>query len=64
MNKPQLTYFKDEDILHLVISTDTEASSVEISPNITAELNVEGAIIGIEILSASLFIRDSILDPL
>jgi uncharacterized protein YuzE len=57
-----MTYFKDEDILHLVVSDDPEASSVEISPNITVELNDKGELIGIEILQASSFIRDSILE--
>ena len=62
MNKPKMTYFKDEDILHVVISDGEEVNSVEISPNITAELNDKGELIGIEILKASYFIRDSILE--
>ncbi len=62
MNKPKMNYFKDEDILHLVISDEKEAGSVELSPNITAELNENGELIGIEILEASSFIRDSILE--
>ena len=62
MNKTQLAYFKDEDILHLSISNDAEAGSVEISPNVTAELNGDGELIGIEIIGASSFIRDSILE--
>jgi len=62
MNKTKMTYFKDEDILHIVISDENEASSVELSPNVTAELNENGELIGIEILDASSFIRDSILE--
>ena len=62
MNKTKMTYFKDEDVSHLVISEGNEASSVELSPNITAEINKDGEIIGIEILEASSFIRDSILE--
>lgn len=62
MNKPQMTYFEQEDTLHLVISDEPEAGSVEVSPNITAELNAEGVLIGIEILQASTFIRDAILE--
>ena len=62
MNKTKMSYFKDEDILHLVISDENEASSVELSPNITAELNENGELIGIEILEASSYIRDSILE--
>ncbi|MDX9972775.1 MAG: DUF2283 domain-containing protein [FCB group bacterium] len=62
MNKPRMSYFEREDILHLVISDEPEAGSVELSPNITAELNAQGVLIGIEILCASTFIRDSILE--
>ncbi|MBW1802934.1 MAG: DUF2283 domain-containing protein [Deltaproteobacteria bacterium] len=62
MDKPKMTYFKDEDILHLAISDEKEAGSVELSPNVTAELNQNGDLIGLEILEASAFIRDSILE--
>lgn len=55
MNKTQLSYFKDSDILHINISNDSEADSIEINPNITAELNEKGELIGIEILKASSF---------
>lgn len=57
-----MTYFKEDDILHLVISEEDEAGSIELSPNITAELNDKGELIGIEILEASSYIRDSILE--
>lgn len=59
---PQMNYFEEEDILHLLISEEPESASVEISPNITAELNAEGDLIGVEILNASTYIRDSILE--
>jgi uncharacterized protein YuzE len=62
MNKAQMSYFEEEDILHLLISDEPEAGSIEVSPNITAELNAQGALIGIEIVRASTFIRDSILE--
>ena len=62
MNKTRMTYFKDEDVLHLAVSDAKEVGSVELSPNITAELNDKGELIGIEILEASSFIRDSILE--
>jgi len=62
MNKTKMIYFKDEDVLHLTISDEKESGSVELSPNITAELNKSGELIGIEILRASSFIRDSILE--
>ena len=57
-----MAYFAKEDILHLEISDDTEGGSIELTPNITAELNDDGELIGIEILNASAFIRDSILE--
>jgi len=62
MNKPKMCYFEKEDILHLMISDEEEANSVELSPNITAELNKQGELIGIEILQASTFVRDSIME--
>ena len=58
MNKPKMTYFEKEDILHLVISDEPESDSIELSPNITAELNENGKYIGIEILNARAFIED------
>jgi uncharacterized protein YuzE len=57
-----MTYFEKEDILHINISEEPEASSVEITPNITAELNESGELIGIEILSASIYVRDAIME--
>ena len=62
MNRSQMKYYEDEDILHFVISDEKEAGSVEISPNITAEINGAGELIGIEILNASAFIRDYIME--
>jgi len=57
-----MTYFKEGDVLHLVISEGPENASVEISPNVTAELDENGEIIGIEILKASSYLRDSIME--
>jgi len=59
---PQINYFKEEDILHLLISEEPESASIEISPNVTAELNADGDLIGVEILNASHYIRDFILE--
>ena len=58
MRKPRMTYFEKEDILHLSISDEPESDSIELSPNITAELNDDGKLIGIEILNASTFIEN------
>ncbi len=62
MNNTQLSYFKESDILHVLISNDSEADSIEISPNITAELNEKGELIGIEIIKASSYVRDFVLE--
>ncbi len=62
MPKGCMSYFEQDDVLHLALSDEAEAGSVEVSPNITAELNAEGGLIGIEILGASAFIRDAVLD--
>lgn len=62
MNKPRLVYFEKDDVLHLVVSDEPERGSVELSPDITVELNAKGGLIGVEILNASTFIRDSILE--
>ncbi len=60
--KPQLRYFEEEDVLHLVIAEGPEAQSVEIAPDITVELNAQGDIIGIEILNAGRFLQDALLE--
>lgn len=62
MHKPKMTYLKKEDILYLVISDEPEDGSLELSPNVTAELNENGGLIGIEILNASTFIQSTVLD--
>ncbi len=59
MNKAKMNYFREKDILHFVISDE---STIELSPNVTAELNENGELIGIEILEASSFIGDSIME--
>jgi uncharacterized protein YuzE len=62
MNKPKMNYFPEQDIIHIAITDDEEADSMELSPNITAELNADGELIGVEILKASTFLRDFILE--
>jgi uncharacterized protein YuzE len=61
MKEPKLFYFDHEDILHLVLAEGNEANSVELSPTITAELNTSGEVIGMEVLHASAFVRDTLL---
>jgi uncharacterized protein YuzE len=58
MKRSKLTYFDQEDILHLLLADGEEDNSVELSPTITAELNAQGEIIGIEVLQASAFVRE------
>ena len=62
MNKSHMKYFEKNDVLHFAISGEHEVGSIELSPNITAELNNKGELIGVEILNASTFIRDSIME--
>ena len=62
MKKPKLAYFEQEDTLHLIVSEEDEASSIELSPNITAELNESGELIGIEILNASTFVQETLME--
>lgn len=62
MSKTQMMYFENEDVLHLSISEEPESGSIELNPNITAELNDQGELIGVEIINASSYIRDSILE--
>ena len=64
MNKTSIRYFEEEDILHLVVSDEPEANSIELGPNITAELNEKGELIGVEILNATAFLRDSIMESI
>ncbi len=58
----KMIYFEDDDIIHLRISAGAEHSSVSLSPHITAELGKNGDLIGIEILDASKYLRDAIMD--
>ena len=62
MNKVRMSYLEAEDILHVVFADEPKAGSVELNPGITAELNAQGELIGVEILNASSFIRDTILE--
>jgi len=64
MSKIHMEYFEKDDILHLAITDEPEAGSVELSPNITAELNETGDLIGVEILKASEYMRDAILESI
>jgi uncharacterized protein YuzE len=57
-----MNYFERDDVIHIKIKDGKEAGSVELSPNITAELDDQNEIIGIEIIDASKYLRDNILE--
>ncbi len=62
MNKLRMMYFEKDDVLHLALSDEAETGSVELGPDITVELNERNELIGIEILNASTFMRDLVLE--
>ena len=62
MNKTRIQYFEQEDVLHLMIAEGPESRSLELSPNITVELNDQNELIGAEILNATAFLRDAVLE--
>jgi uncharacterized protein YuzE len=64
MPKTAVRYFEEEDVLHLVVADEPESRSIELSPDITVELNDRDEIIGVEILHASAFLRDSVLESI
>lgn len=57
-----MVYFDDVDVLHVTFASEAEHQSFELAPNVTVELNAQGELIGIEILQASAFIRDFVLE--
>ena len=63
-NKTRIHYFEQEDILHLIVAEGTESRSLELSPNITVELNDQNELLGVEILHASTFLRDAVLESI
>ena len=63
MIRQKIRYF-EEDVLHLVITDEPEASSLELSPLITVELNAQHEVIGVEILKASSFLRDAVFESI
>ena len=66
MSETRMRYFEEEDVLYINVagSDEPEAGSVELMPNVTVELNAKGELIGIEILNASRFIRDSVVESI
>ena len=64
MSDTEMRYFEKDDVLHIAVSDEPEAGSVELTPDVTVELNADGELIGIEILNASRFIRDSVVESI
>jgi uncharacterized protein YuzE len=62
MHDTKMEYFPGEDVLHISLASGPESDSVELSPFITAELGEGGELIGIEIIKASIYLRDTILE--
>jgi uncharacterized protein YuzE len=62
MNNPKMTCFPEQDVIHLAMTDEEEAGSMELSAHITAELNAEGELTGVEILKARVFLSDLILE--
>ena len=61
MPKPRLMYFPDKDILYLWFADGKERTSVELRPQVTAEYDAKGALLGIEMLDASPLVHDLLL---
>lgn len=59
-----MNYFEQDDIIHITIKKGEETNSVEVSPNVTVELDNQNEIIGVEILQASTYLRDNILESI
>lgn len=64
MSQTRIQYFEQEDVLHLAITEEPESRSLELSPDITVELNDKDEMIGVEILNASKFLRDAVLESI
>ena len=64
MNKTSVRYFEAEDILHIAIADGPESRSIELGPTITVELDENDEMIGVEILEASSFLRDAVLESI
>jgi uncharacterized protein YuzE len=62
--KGSVKYYPENDVLYVLIEAGEEVKSVEIEPGVTAELNKNGKIIGIEILDASNYLRKLIQQKL
>ena len=58
----KLNYYPQSDVLHYVVAEGEEFSSREVAPGVTLEFDERGKLIGIEILDASRFVKDFIVE--
>jgi uncharacterized protein YuzE len=64
MSRTRVRYFEPEDVLHIVLGDGVEHRSLELGPDITVELDEHDELIGVEILNASTFLRDTVLESI
>ena len=64
MSKTTIRYSECEDILHIAIAAGPESRTIELSPTITVELDENNEMIGVEILEATSFLRDAVLESI
>ena len=60
----RMAYFEKENVLHLMVADGPEAKCVELSPDVTVEMDAQGQFLGVEILNARRFLRDSRMDSI
>jgi uncharacterized protein YuzE len=58
----QLHYYQKSDVLHYVVRKGEEFASREVAPGVTLELDERGKLLGIEILDASRFMREFVVE--
>ncbi len=54
----RMVYFEQEDILHLMVASGSEAQSIELSPDVTVEMDTDGQTLGVEIVNASQYVPE------
>ena len=62
-NKAVVNYDSKSDIVYIVTKKGREEAFVEIAPGINVEMDVDGQVIGIEIMNASRFLKP-VMKPL
>jgi uncharacterized protein YuzE len=60
MNKPNVHYDPQSDVLYFLVRDGEEERFVEVAEGVNVELDEEGQLLGVEILNASRFLRATI----